>query len=329
MYATNGLENTLGVSSAELQNKSFYYCMQENCLPEAIRVLESAKANDSIAYLRFWFRDPRLDDMNNQDETMSEAPSTDNDNDDDDGGVRLTNGMDTDTSDYAARSSSSGFTSSQEQNGTSPSRNGSNGQFAHPSDSSGSSSNGSRPSAIFDLPARANSSASSLSGQLSDDERNHHRDIELEAVVSCTSDGLVVILRAARPLVLDSIRAPSHMNEPRYKNGLFASPWASEPIIPTQSPRIDEINPAYRASGTPALNGNGQLMGMNKPGPPTEDFMDSIRDVAVFAWALTGINGCLAQYSRGTPMPGAQPYGGMPVWQRDVSDGGMDADSES
>lgn len=52
----------------------------------------------------------------------------------------------------------------------------------------------------------------------------------------------------------------------------------------------------------------------NMPGPPTEDFMNSIREVAVFAWALTGINGSLAQYSRGRPKPGATPFGGMPIW---------------
>ena len=41
---------------------SFYYCIAENCLQDAIKCLENAKGNDSIAYLRFWFRDPRTQD---------------------------------------------------------------------------------------------------------------------------------------------------------------------------------------------------------------------------------------------------------------------------
>ena len=325
MYATNGLEHLLGISSNALHGKSFYYCIQENCLPEAIRVLESAKANDSIAYLRFWFRNPGTDDLGDQDEAMSDAASADND-DDDDGGVQLTNGMDTDTSDYAVRSTSSGFTSSQDQNGLSPPRNGHN---VHASNSSGSSASGHRPSAIFDHPSAAASSASSLPAQVAEEERRQRRDVELEAVVSCTSDGLVVILRAARPLVLSSIRESTRVSEPRYKNGLFASPWGSETIIPNAHPQgTEEINASYRTSGAPAVGGNGQVVAMNPPGPPTEDFMNTIREVAVFAWALTGINGSLAQYSRGTPMPGAQPYSGMPVWEHDVTNGDVDMDSE-
>jgi hypothetical protein len=42
--------------------------------------------------------------------------------------------------------------------------------------------------------------------------------------------------------------------------------------------------------------------------------MNTIREVAVFAWSLTGINGSLAQYSRGTPSGESQPPGGMPIW---------------
>ena len=315
MYATNGLENLLGISSNELHGKSFYYCIQENCLPEAIRALESAKANDSIAYLRFWYRDPRTPDPIDRDEPMSDANSTDND--DDDGGVQLTNGMETDSSEFAVQSASSGFASSHERSGPSLPRNGHN---EHPSNSSGSSTSESRVSAIFERPSLADSSASSLPGQIAE-ERTQRRELELEAVVSCTSDGLVVILRAARPLVLDTIRESTRVSEPRYKNGLFASPWASEPIIPgVQQQGTDGINEAYRTSGVATVNGDGQTVPLTSGGPPVQDFMNSIREVAVFAWALTGINGSLAQYSRGTPMPGAQPYSGMPVYEGDAND---------
>lgn len=49
-------------------------------------------------------------------------------------------------------------------------------------------------------------------------------------------------------------------------------------------------------------------------GPSTEDFMVSIRDVAVFAWSLTGINGNIAAYAHGTPRGQAFPPGGLPIW---------------
>jgi hypothetical protein len=44
------------------------------------------------------------------------------------------------------------------------------------------------------------------------------------------------------------------------------------------------------------------------------NFMQSIRDVAVFAWALTGINGSLVDYARGKPLGESQPPEGFPVW---------------
>jgi hypothetical protein len=50
----------------------------------------------------------------------------------------------------------------------------------------------------------------------------------------------------------------------------------------------------------------------------SEGFMQTIREVAVFAWALTGINGCMAQYAKGQPTSGAQPFEGLPVWEQDA-----------
>lgn len=43
--------------------------------------------------------------------------------------------------------------------------------------------------------------------------------------------------------------------------------------------------------------------------------MRSIRDVAVFAWAVTGINENLATYGQGQPRLGAQPADRLPVWE--------------
>jgi hypothetical protein len=45
--------------------------------------------------------------------------------------------------------------------------------------------------------------------------------------------------------------------------------------------------------------------------------MQSIRDVAVFAWALTGINGTLEAFAHGKPAGESQPPDGFPVWEHD------------
>lgn len=49
--------------------------------------------------------------------------------------------------------------------------------------------------------------------------------------------------------------------------------------------------------------------------------MASIREVAVFAWALTGINGSLERYTRGTPSGESQPPGGFPIWDPNANAG--------
>ncbi|KAL2217963.1 hypothetical protein M432DRAFT_632599 [Thermoascus aurantiacus ATCC 26904] len=63
MFATNGVTEILGVTPQQLVSKSFYYCIQKRCLRDAVRCIESAKANDSIAYLRFWYWNPLQEDM--------------------------------------------------------------------------------------------------------------------------------------------------------------------------------------------------------------------------------------------------------------------------
>ncbi len=44
------------------------------------------------------------------------------------------------------------------------------------------------------------------------------------------------------------------------------------------------------------------------------ELMRAIREVAVFAWAVCGINGNLANFGHGFPGRGAQPPDGLPVW---------------
>ena len=318
MYATDGLSNLLGISADELNGKSFYYCIQENCLQEAVKCLESAKANDSIAYLRFWFRDPRIDYATDHDDTMSEAHSSD----DDDGGVDLNTRMDTDSSDYNAPSNHSDpKSSSSMEGGTSVLQNGRVAEertFVEPNSrsSSGNSTDLGENAAdfMFDEPPTAHSSSSDMSlgsaghSQNVSDQAAQSRDrqIEIEAVVSCTSDGLVVVLRAARPFLSHTIRPSHQAPEPVYTNGLFASPWATQPIIPSTPQNNGYHYQPYQPSPDPST--------ATFAGPQTNDFMQSIREVAVFAWALTGINGSLDQYSRGTASGESQPPGGLPIW---------------
>lgn len=229
MYATSGVSEILGLSPHQLVSRSFFYCIQEACLGDAVRCLESAKSNDSIAYLRFWFRDPLQDDV----------------------------------------------------------------------DMAGYTTPDPTPS------------------------------VELEAVVSCTSDGLVVILRRARHPI-PSAALPAQP-VPAYSNGLFAAPWALEPVFSRGVTNLDEstvshaVYPEEKTTlcrddsipsiATPSVS---TVTATNLPpqsetrpsgsgGPQAHNLMDTIRDVAVFAWGIIGINRSLGQYKCGTPTGHAQP----------------------
>ncbi|KAL8919201.1 MAG: hypothetical protein Q9172_005098 [Xanthocarpia lactea] len=327
MYATNGLADILGITAEELNGKSFYYCIQENCLTEAIKCLESAKANDSIAYLRFWFRDPRQDDHPDRDDRMADVNSS---GDEDEGGVHLNELMDVDGSENAVTTGSSNMgssrdTSSTERSSVEPNYN-PHGQSNDVDPNSRSSSGNSTDlganstEAIFDQPAAAQSSSSSFS--LSTPERDmpsfQQCQIELEAVVSCASDGLVVVLRKARPTIPQVSGPATEPVEHPYRNGLFASPWATDPYMPPprQQPlyaQHDSYQPIAGLHSTAAQAGAPTVQPVQGPATST-DFMNTIREVAVFAWALTGINGSLSQYSRGKPSGESQPPDGMPVW---------------
>ncbi|KAJ5485262.1 hypothetical protein N7539_005250 [Penicillium diatomitis] len=229
MYATSGVTEILGLQPHQLVSKSFFYCIQERCLRDAVRCLESAKANDSIAYLRFWFRNPLLDED-----------------------------VDMDTGGHADPAS------------------GTNNEFS----------------------ARAGP------------------PIELEAVVSCTSDGLVPV--------------------PVYSNGIFAAPWALEPVYAygtASYPADGCVNTAYPEAKTTLCRENEiSPLGLGATIAPTQNYssrqlphpaastktgltrgpqenllMDTIRDVAVFAWGIVGINRSLEQHKYGSPSGNAHP----------------------
>lgn len=315
MYATSGIEQVIGISSEEMKGKSFYYCIQENCLEDAVRVLETAKGNDSIAYLRFHFRDPRVrpnrgaqsgSEDENTDETMTDVTE-----DEDEGGVDVggtppplvtqtsasTSGVDTDN---PSTSNDEGRTSSN--------------------DSSARRAN-SGPLPQSYASSRAPTSPST---------NGHDNLIELEAVVSCTSDGLVVCLRRARPMMPPSAQPP-RADQPTYAHGIFAAPWAPEPVFLPPLPNVyaNAARMGLMAPPQQTASVGGPDGVSSYGGPATNDFMQSIRDVAVFAWALTGINGSLADYSRGNPMGESQPPDGFPIWSPHGNEDGIRANSGS
>ncbi|PSN69300.1 hypothetical protein BS50DRAFT_550032 [Corynespora cassiicola Philippines] len=150
--------------------------------------------------------------------------------------------------------------------------------------------------------SRRSATNGSSVGDASPRSESQAEPIELEAVISCTSDGLVVCLRRARPMVPTAIPAVRD-GEP---HGVFAAPWAPEPVF---NPPLPQAPPYPLGAQHPAMPLPAAI-------PAAQNaFMQSIRDVAVFAWALVGINGSLADYSRGKPSGESQPPDGFPVWQ--------------
>lgn len=291
MYATSGIEDIVGISSEDMKGRSFYFCIAESCLEDAVRCLESAKGNDSIAYLRFMFRDPRIEDVSSQE------PSDDSD--------ALMTDVETDTgvSESEPESTSAGAafgqTSSSEQVNTS----GATTQSPPEGIPSGTSSHQNSSDSVPQL--------STSDSNMSTFQAPSTTPMELEAVVSCTSDGMVVILRRARPAVPEAYQqdaiVPVQDTVP-YTTGFFAAPWGRNP---TFAPFMPPAHPAIPVG--PGLAPQLDIVG-SAGGPKSQDFMNSIREVAVFAWGLTGINGTLVDYTRGNPTGEAQPADGLPIW---------------
>lgn len=298
MYATTGLQDVLGISAEALQGRSFYYCIAENCLQDAIKCLENAKANDSIAYLRFWFRDPSIDDA---DQSM---PDSDEDTTTNLPSVGVTSRVRPNSDSAASDSSSSSSTALRSDNenevrdnGLDPDSRTSSGESISRSDTH---------EAIFGTARRYESMSSATSPVPI--RRRSREPLELEAVISCASDGLVVCLRQARP----SIPSANDSRVPMYQNGFFAAPWAEEPSISAlDSPSPCSQSPAF----APSL---GPHRARHEPGVSISDsnnFMMAIQEQAIFAWALTGINGSVHKIGTGTPEGDSLPPFGLPIWQ--------------
>jgi hypothetical protein len=181
MYATHAVEDLFGIRPDDMVGKSFFECIQEPFLQNAVNALDRAKENNSIAYLVFTWRDPRP----YCGRRCAEQRNSVGWNDEDDEEIHS-------------------------------------------------------------------------SGSEYEDEDLEQPLIFVEAVVSCTSDGLVAVLRHLRfPSGAITLSPTSH--------DYCASPWAAAPLMP---PQISNI-----------------------------DFMETIRQVAVFAWCVQSLNESIRQYA--------------------------------
>lgn len=300
MYATSSVSSILGIQPEQLINKSFYFCIAEDCLQDAVRCFESAKSNDSIAYLRFRFRNPLLAERNRgafRDMTHS------SDEDEDDGGVRLRRSDE--TSAYGGPPMETARSESRtDESETSIPLTVEEGDKSRPTSGNNTDIGGNAEDAIFDHDTRAPSSTSSVTPI--EDMPPYLEPVEVEAVVSCTSDGLVVVIRRARPSLLQSFGPGETVG---FGNSFFASPWALSGNEAAAPPEV----PVYGTNGPLGASG-AAAMSTSAAGPETSTVMKAIREVAVFAWSLTGINGSLIRHSRGQPEGEALPPDGLPVW---------------
>ncbi|KAF1834021.1 hypothetical protein BDW02DRAFT_352376 [Decorospora gaudefroyi] len=284
MYATSGIEQIIGISGDAMKGRSFYYMIAPECMADAVNCLEAAKGNDSIAYMRFFFRDPRTPDppydtsSGSEDDEMTDVTGSDDESEE--GGPYTSDGTN-------SRHRSNPSNNMQDTEESHSMRANSGGSAADP----------------HQAHSGASAPRSSVSSELSS-PRPESRDepIELEAVISCTSDGMVVCLRRARPMLPGTM--PTAQPTQQY-NGIFAAPWATQPTFHPAPPQLPQYPLGARH---PAMVHAGPSLQFQN------NFMQSIRDVAVFAWALTGINGSLVDYARGAPVGESQPPEGFPVW---------------
>jgi hypothetical protein len=113
---------------------------------------------------------------------------------------------------------------------------------------------------------------------------------EVECIVSCSSDGLIVVVRQAPPI--DGL-AP-HLRPP----GVFAAPWAASPIAPNTMtpPPPSPVSAVASSPGDDALSPGSISLMVPRPRPSDADVMNSIQEVSVFVWSISTLND---QVSRG------------------------------
>lgn len=297
LYATDAVATILGVPANQLSGTSFYECIQEDCLQDAINCLERAKQNDSIAYLRFWFRDPRFagrsrsHSIDSYDAKQGMDTHMDVDGDSPDGSDESTptslhpTDIDLHPTEFSSLNPQGPrlppLASSPDAAYPGPLP---DGPEADDSPITAGPRQNSEES-LFDRPPTLISDPSSEPSSVSAGDESHTLpapSIELEAVISCTSDGLVVVIRKAKAVMQTTFRRPALHP---YAHGLFASPWATSPLLPPPTIFNQGFNPGLASS----------------------DMMKSIEECACFAWSLGTVNGSLLDYASGRPSGEAAP----------------------
>jgi hypothetical protein len=300
IYATDSIEDVIGLPASIMYGRSFYYCIAESCLPNAVKCLEGVKANDSIAYLRFWFRDPY---------TADPAPATESDSDE---AITAIMSDDIERGDLQLRDCGRMLYDNQmdvakiASDVTTYLYGGSQSPISRiPSGDIGSGEN--TDEAVFGASRRTRSLVSSMnpSPQIrsSTSSRPAETAIELEAVVSCTSDALVVFLRKARFVMSHPVNHPTKFV---YDKGLRTPPRTREPtpfLFHSQQSAgfATSFAPSHSLMLTP-YNSASPLRAII-PRPELNEFMGATRDQAIFASALTGINGVTEGKSYSSSMP--------------------------
>jgi hypothetical protein len=124
-------------------------------------------------------------------------------------------------------------------------------------------------------------------------EPNPNDCLEVECLISASSDGLIVVIRRAPPLEghAPNVRPP----------GIFASPWSPSPwppfaMVPPPPPTVRTHVPPVgeRIENIPSFPRPPENTVLEtapvEPGPSGRDVMDSIRDVSVFVWSIARLN---------------------------------------
>jgi hypothetical protein len=306
IYATDSIEDVIGIPASIMYGRSFYYCIAESCLPNAVKCLEGVKANDSIAYLRFWFRDPCTDDP---------APATESDSDEaitaimsediERGDLQLKNRARTlhdnkmDVARIASNVTTYLYGGSQSPRSRTPSGDIGSGENTQEAVFGASRGTRSLVSCMSPSPQIRSSTSSCPAGTA----------FELEAVVSCTSDNLIVFLRKARFVISHPVNHPA---KSIYDKGLSTPSLTREPVLFL----FHSQQGAGFATGF-APSHSLMITPYNSASPPRtilsipelNESMGAPRDQAVFASALTGISGV----TKGKPYDSSMPKDGCSI----------------
>lgn len=255
MYATHSIEDVLGVSAEEILKRSFYEGISEDCLVEAIDAIDRAKENDSIAFLRFRWDPSRR--RNSATQGSQSLPGNNQTNDIQD-----------------------------------TPHNGSDGEAPLDDDEGSGDATTDEDDSSDERDSTLSSHDTSVSdtGTTTASSRPMPPPVDIEAVISCSSDGLVVVIKKARPLPPDF--------QTNYPNGIFAAPWAAVPRFPSNY----AIDPYYQYEGYKPHTEHRRLTKYIDDSKEF-DFMRSIQQCAVFAWSLRSINKDILMHAREGPPP--------------------------